>query len=74
VGIIIGTSAKMLMTIAIELRPGHCRSGPPRRSSDGRYAGRIADLFRNPVVDRELIDGAYHLYLGRPLVCSTPCN
>ncbi|WP_082958952.1 SulP family inorganic anion transporter [Mycobacterium sp. E3198] len=30
---------------------------------------RFLSLFRNPVSDRELDDGAYHLYLDGPLVC-----
>ncbi|AGA27819.1 SulP family inorganic anion transporter [Singulisphaera acidiphila] len=69
-GIIIGTSAKMLMTIVFELRAGGLpiRAATPLGVAVGTLGG-IADLFRNPVVDRELIDGGYHLYLGRPLVC-----
>jgi MFS superfamily sulfate permease-like transporter len=34
----------------------------------GRAVKQVADLFRNPVMSRELVDGQYHVYFGRPLV------
>lgn len=32
-------------------------------------SGSVRDFFRNPVSEREYIDGVYHLYLDKPLVC-----
>jgi hypothetical protein len=47
--------------VAVETAPGF-------GGSAGRAVSRVADLFRNPVTSRELIDGQYHVYFGRPLV------
>lgn len=33
------------------------------------FAVRFLSLFRNPVSQRELVEGTYHLYLDGPLVC-----
>src|SRR5262249_30475717 len=31
--------------------------------------GHVTQLFRNPVVRRDRVEGTYHLHLDRPLVC-----
>jgi MFS superfamily sulfate permease-like transporter len=36
---------------------------------NGSFWGTVRTLFRNPIVDRELVGNEYHLTVDRPLVC-----
>src|SRR5262249_30225314 len=36
--------------------------------ANGGMLTRFADLFRNPVTNRELVDDDYHMYFSKPLV------
>lgn len=68
-GIFAGIGIKLLMTVwfAHWLTEQHgAASFVEGRASLLR---QVARLFRNPVIERAMVDGDYHLFFGRQLVC-----
>jgi MFS superfamily sulfate permease-like transporter len=65
-GIIIGTAAKFIVNMILYRRSSI--TAEPESSAPSVAKG-LTDFFGNPVHKREMIDGAYHLYLDKPLVC-----
>jgi carbonic anhydrase len=62
IGIFAGMGAKLLLNTFFSVMVA-------RQSGPKRIFTRIGDLFRNPVTDKKLVDGEYHMVLTRPLVC-----
>lgn len=65
-GIIAGVIAKYVVNLVMYKRAIRVTRTDGTTPSFGRV---MIDLFRNPVSRREMVEGEYHLYLGKPLVC-----
>jgi MFS superfamily sulfate permease-like transporter len=74
VGIISGMALEFALNVSFAWpvrRAALATAGAPtgnQASGPAALLSRFTDLFKNPVTSRELIDGHYHLYFGRPLV------
>ncbi len=70
-GIGAGIVAKLLLEVAIVARVE--RGGGAGLGHAGlswkRWLVQTGELFRSPVVQQGSVDGSYHMYFGRPLVC-----
>lgn len=71
IGIFVGMSVKLLLNMIFTSKHVWTRFGKPASLGETlRYAfTHVSQLFRNPVVGRELKQDHYHLYFDRPLVC-----
>ncbi len=71
IGIFAGMLVKLLLNIIFTRKHIWSRFGKPIGPLEvGRYGfTHLAQLFRNPVVNRETVGDAYHLYFDRPIVC-----
>jgi len=67
IGIAAGIALKLLLNLWYVGLWHTLRNGS--ESAKPSFAARFLSLFRNPVSQRELDDGTYHLYLDGPLVC-----
>jgi MFS superfamily sulfate permease-like transporter len=63
VGILAGIFAKLV------LNAWFVASVEERLQINGSFFGSVRNLFRNPIVARELAGNEYHLTANRPLVC-----
>lgn len=74
VGIISGMALEFVLNVSFAWPTARVAVATAAASQGGAASGpaallsRFTDLFRNPVTNRELVDGQYHLYFGRPLV------
>jgi MFS superfamily sulfate permease-like transporter len=70
-GIFVGLAVKFALDILLTSRHVWTRFGRPMTYAEvARYGlHHLALLFRNPVVRREYVDGSYHLYFDRPIIC-----
>lgn len=71
-GIIAGMALEFLLNLSFTWPNADLAPVPPTRTgitdAVARRFSHVADLFRNPVVSRELVNNQYHLHFGRPLV------
>jgi MFS superfamily sulfate permease-like transporter len=72
IGIFVGTLAKMVLVLVFSSTGLRSRAGRPLGFFETArlVLGNLGLMFRNPVVRRETVDGVYHLYFDRPIVCS----
>ena len=67
IGIGVGVAANFVMNLLM------CRhamkSAGVSRAGELSLSRCVLDFFRNPVFKREYVDGVYHLYMDKPLVC-----
>ncbi len=63
IGILAGVALKMVLVLWYV--PASASGDNPPRG----ILARLADLFRNPISQRDCVDGTYTLSLNRPLVC-----
>ena len=67
IGIGVGVAANFVMNLLM------CRhaikSAGASRMGELSLSRCVLDFFRNPVFKREYVDGVYHLYMDKPLVC-----
>lgn len=69
IGIIAGMTLDFVLNLSLAWPTAQLALAHPDRQRGGTSAlTRFADLFRNPVVNRELVSDQYHVYFGRPLV------
>ncbi|MGE5191569.1 MAG: SulP family inorganic anion transporter, partial [Deltaproteobacteria bacterium] len=69
-GIISGMALELVLNVSFAWPAARLATGASPASGNGvaRTLARFADLFRNPVTHRELVDNQFHVYFGRPLV------
>lgn len=67
VGIMVGVAANFVLNLLM------CRHAATAAAKNGAaevsLSRCVLDFFRNPVSKREFVDGVYHLYMDKPLVC-----
>jgi MFS superfamily sulfate permease-like transporter len=70
-GIFVGMLLKLVLNIVFTSRHVWSRVGRPMGFPEylAYGVGHLGQLFRNPVVSREEVDGTYHLHFDRPIVC-----